>query len=143
MGTRVHYPKEIKWKAIEMKQAGYTNREIMETLGIKNKRQNWINGESKIIVPNRLNRDFTASQPNEKWVTDITYLPFGTSMLYLSTIMDLYNHEIIAYQISDRQDVQLVLKTLEMAVKERQPKQVLFHSDQGAVYTSYAFQHLA
>ncbi|MED1443646.1 DDE-type integrase/transposase/recombinase, partial [Aeribacillus composti] len=99
------------------------------------KRQNWINGESKIIVPNRLNHDFTASQPNEKWVTDITYLPFGTSMLYLSTIMDLYNHEIIAYQISDRQDVQLVLKTLEMAVKERQPKQVLFHSDQGAVYT--------
>jgi putative transposase len=57
--------------------------------------------------------------------------------------MDLYNNEIIAYQISDRQDVQLVLKTLEMAVKERQPKQVLLHSDQGAVYTSYAFQHLA
>lgn len=110
---------------------------------VKKKRQNWINGESKIIVPNRLNRDFTASQPNEKWVTDITYLPFGTSMLYLSTIMDLYNHEIIAYQISDRQNVQLVLKTLEMAVNERQPKQVLFHSDQGAVYTSYAFQHLA
>ncbi len=54
---------------------------------VKKKRQNWINGESKIIVLNRLNRDFTASQPNEKWVTDITYLTFGTSMLYLSTIM--------------------------------------------------------
>lgn len=39
MGTRVHYPEEIKWKAIEMKQAGYTNREIMDQLGIKNKRQ--------------------------------------------------------------------------------------------------------
>jgi putative transposase len=83
-----------------------------------------MNGESKIVVSNRLNRDFTASQPNEKWVTDITYLPFSTSMLYLSTIMDLYNNEIITYQISDRQDVHLVLKTLEIAVTERQPKQV-------------------
>ncbi|WP_376699840.1 DDE-type integrase/transposase/recombinase [Parageobacillus thermoglucosidasius] len=46
-------------------------------------------------------------------------------------------------QISDRQDVQLLLKTLEMDVKERQPKQALLYSDQGAVYTSYAFQHLA
>jgi transposase InsO family protein len=64
---------------------------------VKKKRQNWINGESKIIVPSCLNRDFTASQPNEKWVTDITYLPFGTSILYLSTIiMNLYNNEIIA-----------------------------------------------
>ncbi|WP_375154085.1 DDE-type integrase/transposase/recombinase [Parageobacillus sp. VR-IP] len=45
--------------------------------------------------------------------------------------------------MSDRQDVQLVLKALEMVEKERQPKQVLLHNDQGTVYTSYAFQHLA
>ncbi|OAT73184.1 hypothetical protein A7K69_04155 [Parageobacillus thermoglucosidasius] len=56
---------------------------------------------------------------------------------------DLYNNEIIAYQISDRQDVQLLLKTLETAVKKRQLKQALLYSDQGAVYTSYALQHLA
>ncbi|MCU5571447.1 DDE-type integrase/transposase/recombinase [Bacillus cereus] len=67
-----------------------------------------------------LNRNFQATKPNEKWVTDITYLPFGTEMLYLSSIMDLYNNEIIAYEISNRQDVTLVLKTIEKAIKSQQ-----------------------
>ncbi|NRS52159.1 IS3 family transposase, partial [Brevibacillus sp. HB2.2] len=88
-------------------------------------------------------RQFTASKPNEKWVTDITYLPYGQNMLYLSTIMDLYNNEIIAYRISDRQDVSLVLETLEEAIDTREAAGVLLHSDQGSVYTSYAFQNKA
>lgn len=54
-----------------------------------------------------LNRNFQATRPNEN-----TYLPFGTEMLYLSSIMDLYNNEIITYEISNRQDVTLVLKQL-------------------------------
>jgi len=70
---------------------------------VKRKRRTWINGESRIVVENLLNRNFQANKPNEKWVTDITYLPFGTEMLYLSSIMDLYNNEIIAYEISNRQ----------------------------------------
>jgi putative transposase len=110
---------------------------------VKVKRQNFINGESKIVVPHLLQRNFKANQPNEKWVTDITYLPFGQSMLYLSTIMDLYNNEIIAYDISDRQDVDLVLKTLEKAVSIKQPKNVILHSDQGSVYTSYVYHKTA
>ncbi|MED3576132.1 IS3 family transposase [Cytobacillus praedii] len=57
---------------------------------IKVKRQKYINGESNIIVDNILNRNFKANRPNEKWVTEITYLPYGSSMFYLSTIMDLY-----------------------------------------------------
>jgi putative transposase len=110
---------------------------------VKMKRKNFINGESKIIVPHLLQRDFKANHSNEKWVTDITYLPFGQSMLYLSTIMDLYNNEIIAYDIGDRQDVDLVLKTFEKAVAIRKPKNVMLHSDQGAVYTSYVYQKTA
>ncbi|QOT01347.1 DDE-type integrase/transposase/recombinase [Brevibacterium sp. JNUCC-42] len=70
----------------------------------------------------------------------MTYLPYGQSMLYLSTIMDLYNNEIIAYRISDRQDVSLVLETLEEA---REAAGALLHSDQGSVYTSYVFQSKA
>ncbi|WP_240962431.1 DDE-type integrase/transposase/recombinase, partial [Brevibacillus laterosporus] len=81
-------------------------------------------GESKMIVSNKLNREFIALKPNEKWVTDITYLPYGQSMLYLSSIMDLYNNEIIAYRISDRQDVSLVLETLEQATKTRDARGV-------------------
>ncbi|MBG9772788.1 transposase [Brevibacillus laterosporus] len=110
---------------------------------VKVKRKTFSSGESKMIVSNKLNREFIALKPNEKWVTDITYLPYGQSMLYLSSIMDLYNNEIIAYRISDRQDVSLVLETLEQATKTRDARGVLLHSDQGSVYTSYAFQNKA
>ncbi|MBG9788618.1 IS3 family transposase [Brevibacillus laterosporus] len=92
----------------------------------KPKRKTFINGESRIVVANELNRDFTVSKPNEKWVTDITYLSYGQSMLYLSTIMDLYNNEIIAYRISDRQDVSLVLETLEEAINTTEAAGALF-----------------
>jgi putative transposase len=110
---------------------------------VKMKRQKYINGESNIVVPNILNRNFKASQPNEKWVTDITYLPYGSTMLYLSTIMDLYNNEIVAYKIGTSQDINLVLDTLREAVELRKPVGLLLHSDQGSVYTSYAYQNLA
>ncbi|MET3296619.1 UNVERIFIED_ORG: putative transposase [Bacillus proteolyticus] len=100
-------------------------------------------GESQKVVPNRLEQDFQADRPNQKWVTDITYLPFGESMMYLSTIMDLYNNEIIAYRIKESQDVSLVLETLQAAFEKREAKGVILHSDQGSVYTSYAFQDLA
>lgn len=110
---------------------------------VKPKRKVKAAGESHIVVPNRLERNFKASKPNEKWVTDITYLPFGQSMMYLSSIMDLYNNEIIAYRISLSQDVTLVLDTLKDAVQNRNVENVILHSDQGAQYTSYAFQNLA
>jgi putative transposase len=107
---------------------------------VKPKRQNYIAGESKIVVPNYLNRNFHASKPNEKWVTDITYLPYGEKMLYLSTIMDLYNNEILAYTISDKQDKALVLDTLKRACEGRDVFECILHSDQGSQYTSYDFQ---
>lgn len=110
---------------------------------IKVKRKKHINGESNITVENRLNRNFKATNPNEKWVTDITYLPYGSTMMYLSTIMDLYNNEIIAYTISCTQDISLVMATLIEAVEKRKPTEVMLHSDQGSVYTSYAYQNLA
>jgi putative transposase len=110
---------------------------------VKEKRKAYIAGESKFIVPNLLNQNFKAERPNLKWVTDITYLPYGEKMLYLSTIMDLYNNEIIAYKVKDTQDVSLVLDTLEAACKGRETHGVILHSDQGSQYTSYAFQELA
>jgi transposase InsO family protein len=110
---------------------------------VKPKRKVKISGESKWIVPNRLNQNFKASKPNEKWVTDITYIPFGQSMMYLSCIMDLYNNEVIAYRIGLNQDVSLVIETLKEAIEGRNVKGVILHSDQGSQYTSYAFQDLA
>ncbi|MGG4266947.1 IS3 family transposase, partial [Peribacillus simplex] len=110
---------------------------------VKKKKQKYINGESNIVVPNILNRNFKANRSNEKWVTDITYLTYGSNMLYLSTIMDLYNNEIVAYKVSTKQDIHLVMDTLKEAVELRKPEGLMLHNDQGSVYTSYAYQNLA
>ncbi|MEM5637746.1 DDE-type integrase/transposase/recombinase [Bacillus toyonensis] len=72
-----------------------------------------------MISDNHLNKDFQASKTNEKWVTDITYLNFNGQRLYLSAIKDLYNNEIIAYEISRRNDLKLVLDTLKKARKNK------------------------
>lgn len=124
-----------------------TVQRIMQKLNlqcrVKPKRRWKSQGETVIIAPNLLERDFTASKPNEKWVTDITYIQYGTSTLYLSTILDLYNNEIVAYKLYDHQQTPLVIDTLKDALELRgNPNGVIIHSDQGSVYTSYAYQHL-
>lgn len=102
---------------------------------VKKRRQT---GQPYHIADNLLKRDFQADQPLQKLVTDITYLPFGQKQLYLSSIQDLFNGEIIAYSIGDCQDTDFVLDT--MAQLPPLPKGCLLHSDQGSVYTSYAYQ---
>ena len=93
-------------------------------------------GKPYYVTGNKLNRNFQADKLLEKLVTDITYLYFGNCKLYLSSIMDLYNREIIAYTISDCQDTDFVLDTLNQL---KLPKGVILHSDQGSVYTSKAY----
>jgi putative transposase len=109
---------------------------------VKKKRKWKSQGESEVIAPNILKRDFCASKPNEKWVTDITYIQYGSETLYLSTIIDLYNNEIVAYKLYNHQQTPLVIDTLEEALNKRNhPEGIIVHSDQGSVYTSYAFQN--
>lgn len=94
-------------------------------------------GQPAHVAENQLNRAFRATAPFQKLSTDITYLPFGQSILYLSSIMDLYNGEIIAYTIGPTQDTAFVLDTLRQL---EVPEGALLHSDQGSVYTSYEYQ---
>lgn len=108
---------------------------------IKPKRRWKSQGESIIIAPDLLKRNFTTSEPNKKWVTDITYIQYGSTTKYLSTIMDLYNNEIVAYKLYNHQQTPLVIDTLKEALVARNfPEGVIVHSDQGSVYTSYTFQ---
>ena len=93
-------------------------------------------GKPYHVTVNKLDRDFQADKPMEKLVTDITYLYFGNCRLYLSSTMDLYNREIVAYTISECQNTDFVLDTLNQL---ELPQGVLLHSDQGSVYTSKAF----
>lgn len=96
-------------------------------------------GEPIVTAENIINRDFTATRPFEKLVTDITYLPFGSKMQYLSSIIDVYNGEIVAYTISDKQNLDLVFDTLNQFPELTDD--CILHSDQGSVYTSGQYQY--
>ncbi|MGX6965892.1 IS3 family transposase [Vagococcus teuberi] len=86
---------------------------------------------------NVIDRDFRSIKPLEKLTTDTTYLDYGPKRLYLSSIMDLFNGEILSYTISEKQDISCLLDTLNKLPKL--PDNCILHSDQGSVYTSYAY----
>ena len=89
---------------------------------------------------NLLNRNFKASRPNQKWVTDISYIKTTQGTMYLSVIRDLYDNSIIAYKTGTEQNVNLVLSTIKEAKKkEKVTAELQLHSDQGLQYTSHAY----
>ena len=95
------------------------------------------------VYPNRLARDFHAERPNQKWVTDISYIKTGQGFLYLSVIRDLYDNSIVAYKMGTEQNVNLVLSTIRAAKrKEKVTAELQLHSDQGFQYTSQAYYSL-
>ena len=97
-------------------------------------------GEALHRYPNLLNRNFTAERPNQKWVTDISYIRTGQGFLYLSVIRDLYDNSIVAYKTGTEQTVNLVLNTIRAAKRyEKVTAELQLHSDQGFQYTSQAY----
>ena len=90
--------------------------------------------------PNLLNREFTAERPNQKWVTDISYIKTAQGFLYLSIIRDLYDNSIVAYKMDKEQSIKLVIDTIKAAKrKEKITAELQLHSDQGFQYTSQAY----
>ncbi len=97
-------------------------------------------GEYLHRYPNLLNRNFKADRPNQKWVTDISYIKTGQGTLYLSIIRDLYDNSIVAYKTGTEQNINLVLSTIRAAKrKEQVTAELQLHSDQGFQYTSHAY----
>nr|WP_232786994.1 IS3 family transposase [Planococcus sp. MB-3u-03] len=120
---------------------------LMKKLGIQAKirKKKWRHfgiKDQHTVSENQLNREFSSSKPNEKRATDITYLTFNGNRLYLSAVMDLYNNEIVAYQISGQNNLNLVLNTIKAAAKHRNAVGMLVHSDQGYQYTSKKYSNL-
>ena len=104
----------------------------------RKKYHNYTNGIYK--YPNHLARDFHADRPNQKWVTDISYIKTGQGFLYLSIIRDLYDNSIVAYKTGTEQNINLVLSTIRAAQrKEKVTAELQLHSDQGFQYTSHAY----
>ncbi|WP_230285898.1 IS3 family transposase, partial [Deinococcus sp. 23YEL01] len=96
---------------------------------------------SRPVAENILAREFTADGPNQKWVTDITYLPTHDGWLYLATVMDLYSRKIVGWALNERLQTPLVTAALEMAVGRRKPPGgLLHHSDRGSQYTSDVYK---
>jgi transposase InsO family protein len=97
------------------------------------------------LAENLLERQFYASKPNEKWLTDVTefkwYEGFEVHKVYLSAILGLYDRRIVAFVISERNDNPLVFKTFDNAVRSNPDAHPLFHSDRGYQYTNRTFHH--
>ena len=100
-------------------------------------------GEYLHRYPNLLNRDFNADKPNQKWVTDISYIKTMQGTLYLSVIRDLFDNSIVAYKTGTEQNINLVLSAIREAKKrEKVTAELQLHSDQGFQYTSHGYYRL-
>ncbi|WP_374227193.1 DDE-type integrase/transposase/recombinase [Bacillus thuringiensis] len=87
----------------------------LQIRSIIRKKRRFFKGKSSKVYPNIVERQFQNHKGNEVFVTDITYLPFKDNFLYLSVVQDIYNNEIVAWKLSHRKDIQLVLDTLDLA----------------------------
>lgn len=93
------------------------------------------------VAPNQLNQAFTATPPNQKWVTDITYIPTAEGWLYLAAVLDLFSRRIVGWAMGDTLQTTLVVDALQMALAQRRPAVgLLHHSDRGSQYASEDYQ---
>lgn len=89
------------------------------------------------VAANDLDRDFSATAVNEKWVTDVTFVPTDEGWLYLASMIDLYNREVVGWAMGDSNDTTLTLNALDMALEFRNPPEgLIHHSDRGSNYTA-------
>jgi putative transposase len=90
-------------------------------------------------APDLVDRDFTATGPNQLWVADITFVPTANGFLYLAVVLDAWSRKIVGWAMATHLRAELVVDALEMAIGQRRPGDVIHHSDQGSQYTSLAF----
>ena len=120
---------------------------LMKILGLKSvirvKKYKSYRGENGKIAPNILQRQFKAEAPNQKWATDITEFNVSGTKLYLSPIIDMFNQEIISYELTERPVFNQVVMMLKKAFKKIPDNtKLILHSDQGWQYQMSQYQHL-
>ena len=138
---------------VELQERGYAVahgrvERLMSHHGIaaqqtKRHRRTWRHREPQQPKPNILNREFSANGPNEKWVSDITFIETRKGWLYLAIVLDLYSRVIVGWSMSRRIDGDLVKEALNMAIQARgNVAGTLVHSDQGSQYTASGYQSI-
>lgn len=122
---------------------------LMHTLGLKarakRRRQPGDKGVRNIrmLAPNLLQRQFSATAPNQNWVSDFTYVWTTEGWLYVAAVLDLYSRRIVGWSMSQNMTAQLVIDALMMAIWRRgKPVSLMHHSDQGSQYASEDFQRM-
>lgn len=139
---RIHRALVASGRAVGKRRVERTMRE----LGICGKRRSRYRvttsrDPSKRASRNVLDRDFSASRPDEKWVTDITYIRTHQGWSYLAAIIDLYSRRVVGWSVGESMAVDLPLRALSMAQKHREPGAgLLHHSDRGTQYTSASYR---
>lgn len=100
----------------------------------------WPVGKPSVLIPNLLQRQFTATRPNVAWVTDITYIRTWQGWLYLAVVLDLFSRKVVGWAAGPTIHRELVLNAVLMAVRDRRPRGTLIHSDQGSQFGSDAWR---
>lgn len=129
---------------VSRKRISNLMKELKLKVKMKRRYKNTTNSNHNLpIAPNILNRDFYASNPNEKYVGDITYISTGEGWLYLATVIDLYSRKVVGWSMDDTMKVSLVNDALNMAIAHRNPQKcLLWHTDRGSQYASYSHKDL-
>jgi putative transposase len=120
-----------------MRQEGLKSRVVKKYKSATNSKHNLP------VAENLLNRAFGSDRPNEKWVSDITYVATDEGWLYLAGILDLCGREVVGWSMGERTTKDLVIRALNQALGRRErPRGVLLHSDRGSQYCSHEYQGL-
>ena len=122
-----------------------TVQRLMRSMGIKSEirkvRYRSYKGEVGKIAPNLINRNFIANAPNQKWATDVTQINIGSTKLYLSPILDMFNGEIVSYNISRSPNLEQIYDMLDKAFEKYDDLGgLIIHSDQGWQYQHYGYR---
>lgn len=134
---RQNQPYDIKTIAASLRRQGLVAKAARTFKATTNSRH------TLPVFENLLNQDFTASQPNQKWVSDITYLATAEGWVYLAVVIDLYSRRIIGWSMAERMTTELVCAALRMAIFQRKrPINVIVHSDRGSQYCSHLYREL-
>ncbi len=125
----------------------YRATQIMKSLGLVScqmrKHRYTKSTQEHVEIPNHLGRQFAVTEPNQVWVGDVTYIWSGNRWIYLAVVMDLFARKPVGWAVSFSPDSQLTGKALSMAFESRgNPRNMLFHSDQGSHYTSRQYRQL-
>jgi putative transposase len=137
---------ELKDRGLQCSENRVARR--MKSLGLqgiqaKKFKRTTDSNHDKPVAPDLIEQDFTARAPNQKWVSDLTYIWTDEGWLYLAVIMDLYSRAIVGWSMGKRMTQQLICDALTMALfRRRFPKGVILHSDRGSQYCSKLYQGL-